>query len=430
MVRKFISNLDLSRPTKRAGPKMQNWSKNVDFNDRDYLQPESLSELQELVRVHQKLRARGTAHCFNEIANTSSYAINLSKMPKTIEVDSTSYSVKVAAGLKYGELAPILHQQGWALNNLASLPHISIAGSISTGTHGSGINNKNLANQVLSLDLVTAEGELRHIDHANPAFNAIVVGLGLGGVIYQYELKIEPTYQIRQVIYPSIPLDVLQRNFDGIMGTAYSVSYFTDWSSDQVGNLWCKFRDNEVIPESVGGCTKAEKKYHPIPSVDPVACTDQLGEPGYWHERLSHFKLEFTPSVGEEIQTEFFVDRKDAAVAIEAVSKLGSEIAPLLWISELRTVAQDELWLSGAYQRDTLAIHFTWKKLDVIYPVIERVEAALKPFNYRPHWGKVFTADATYLKNVYPKMGEFQALMQALDPGKKFENNFTRKNVG
>jgi xylitol oxidase len=406
---------------------MQNWSKNVDFNDRAFLQPESLTALQELVRSNAKLRARGTAHCFNEIANTSSYAINLAQMPKTIEVNPVSKSVTVAAGLKYGELAPELHKQGWALNNLASLPHISIAGSISTGTHGSGIKNQNLANQVLSLDLLTAEGELRHIDRANPAFNALVVGLGLGGIVYQYELKIEPTFEIRQVIYPEIPLDVLQRNFDQIMGTAYSVSYFTDWSTSQVGNLWCKFRDSEAIPESVGGSAKADKKFHPIPSVDPVACTDQLGESGDWHQRLSHFKLEFTPSVGEEIQTEFFVDRKDAAAAIDAISKLGEEITPLLWITELRTIAADDFWLSGAYQRDTFAIHFTWKKDLAIYPVIEKVEAALRPFNYRPHWGKVFTAEAQYLKSVYPKMSEFKALVEALDPNKKFENTFTRR---
>jgi len=406
---------------------MQNWSKNVDFNDRAYLQPESLAELQELVRTNQKIRARGTAHCFNEIANTSSYAINLAKMPKTITVDPEKKSVLVAAGLTYGELAPVLHAQGWALSNMASLPHISIAGSISTGTHGSGIKNQNLANQVLALDLVTAEGELRHIDRANPAFNALVVGLGLGGIVYQYELKIERTYEIRQVIYPEIPLDVLQRNFDQIMGTAYSVSYFTDWSSAQVGNLWCKFRDNEVIPESVGGSSQADKKYHPIPSVDPVACTEQLGVAGDWHDRLSHFKLEFTPSVGEEIQSEFFVDRKDASAAIEAVAQLGAEITPLLWITELRTIAADNLWLSGAFERDTLAIHFTWKKTDAIYPVIEKVEAALRPFNYRPHWGKVFTADAKYLNAAYPKFNEFKALVEALDPTSKFENSFTRR---
>ena len=408
---------------------MQNWSKNVDFNDRGYLQPDSLTELQELIRSNAKIRARGTAHCFNEIANTSSYAINLAKMPRVIEVSAETKSVKVSPGLTYGELAPVLHSQGWALNNLASLPHISIAGSISTGTHGSGIKNQNLANQVLSLDMVTAEGELRHLDRTSPAFNALVVGLGLGGIVYQYELKIEPTFEVRQVIYPDIPLDVLQRSFDQIMGSAYSVSYFTDWSSAQVGNLWCKFRDDEVIPESIGGSGKADKKFHPIPSVDPVACTEQLGVPGHWHDRLSHFKLEFTPSVGEEIQTEFFVDRKDAAAAIEAVSQLGSEITPLLWITELRTFAADNLWLSGAFERDCLAIHFTWKKLDAIYPVIEKVEVALRPFNYRPHWGKVFTADATYLMSVYPKMGEFQALVQALDPAKKFGNSFTRSKV-
>jgi xylitol oxidase len=405
---------------------MQNWSKNIEFNDKSYLQPTSLVELQELIRTNPKVRARGTAHCFNEIANTSSVAVNLAKMPRVIDVSSELSSVKVSAGLTYGELAPELHNQGWALNNLASLPHISIAGSISTGTHGSGIQNQNLPNQVLSFDMVTAEGELRHINRTNPAFSTLVVGLGLGGIVYQYELRIEPTFEVRQVIYPEIPLDVLQRNFDQIMGTAYSVSYFTDWSSAQVGNLWCKFRHSEVIPDSIGGSAKADKKYHPIPSVDPVACTEQSEVPGDWHERLPHFKLEFTPSVGEEIQTEFFVDRKDAAAAIEAVSQLGAEIAPLLWITELRTFAADNLWLSGAFERDCLAIHFTWKKLDAIYPVIEKVEAALRPFNYRPHWGKVFTADATYLKSVYPKMNEFQALVQALDPAKKFENTFTR----
>ena len=406
---------------------MQNWSKNVDFNDREFYQPESLAELQELVRSNQKIRARGTAHCFNEIANTSSYAVNLAKMPKVIEVNAQNPSVKVSSGLTYGELAPILHSQGWALNNLASLPHISIAGSISTGTHGSGIKNQNLANQVLSLDIVTAEGNIQNIDRTNPAFNALVVGLGLGGIVYQYELKVEPTFKIRQVIYPEIPLDILQRNFDQIMGTAYSVSYFTDWGSDRVGNLWCKFRDDEEIPESVGGRNKADKKYHPIPAVDPVACTEQLGEAGDWHQRLSHFKLEFTPSVGEEIQTEFFIDRKDAAAAIESLTQLSNEITPLLWITELRTIAADRLWLSGAYERDTLGIHFTWKKLDAIYPVVEKVEAALRPFNYRPHWGKVFTADAQYLSTVYPKMSEFKALIAGLDPAKKFENTFTRR---
>ena len=404
---------------------MQNWSKNIDFSEEVYLQPESLSELQEMIRSHKNIRARGSAHSFNEIADTHHVAINLAKMPKVIEVDESKRSVRVSAGLTYGELAPILNQKGWALSNLASLPHISIAGSISTGTHGSGINNQNLANQVVSLEVVVADGELKTITSTDPEFSAVVVGLGLGAVVYQYELKIEESYQIRQVIYPEIPLAVLQKNFDQIMSTAYSVSYFTDWASPQIGNLWCKFRDYELIPEQIGGALAATRKLHPIPSVDPQACTEQFGIPGPWHERLPHFKLDFVPSVGEEIQSEFFINRKDADSALSAIAALGSEISPLLWITELRTIAGDDLYLSGSYQRDTLAIHFTWKKDDAIYPIIAKIESALKPFGYRPHWGKVFISSTQEVLSAYPKIEEFKATISRLDPAKKFENSFT-----
>ncbi|CAB4624391.1 MAG: FAD-binding protein [Actinobacteria bacterium] len=405
---------------------MQNWSKNIDFGEKAYLQPQSLSELQEMVRSHTKIRARGSAHSFNEIANTSQYAINLSKMPQVIEVNQEKRSVKISAGMTYGELAPALDKQGWALHNLASLPHISIAGSIATGTHGSGIKNQNLANQVISLSVVTADGELKTFTDADSEFSALVVGLGLGAIVYQYELKVEESYQIRQVIYPEIPLAEIRGNFDQIMSSAYSVSYFTDWADPQIGNLWCKFRDDEVIPQMIGGATPATKKYHPIASVDPQACTEQFGEPGRWFERLPHFKLDFIPSVGEEIQSEFFVARKDADAALAAVAALGAEIAPLLWITELRTIAADNLLLSGSYQRDTMAIHFTWKKVDAIYPVIAKIEKALEPFEARPHWGKVYTTTFEEAVSTFPELAKFKATMQTLDPARKFENLSTK----
>ena len=405
---------------------MQNWSKNIDFGEKAYLQPRSLQELQEIVRTHKHIRARGSAHSFNQIADTNEYALNLAQMPQVIEVNEATRSVRVSAGLTYGQLAPELDKQGWALNNLASLPHISIAGSIATGTHGSGVNNQNLANQVISLEVVTADGELRTIRSGDSEFSAVVVGLGLGAIVYQYELKIEKSYQIRQVIYPEIPLTVLRENFDQIMSSAYSVSYFTDWADPQVGNLWCKFRDDESIPKSIGGVDAATKKYHPIPSVDPQACTEQLGEPGAWFERLPHFKLDFIPSVGEEIQSEFFVARNDADQALKVLSELGSEMAPLLWITELRTIAADDLFLSGSFQRDTLAIHFTWKKDDAIYPVIAKVESALKPFKYRPHWGKAFTSKLDEVMGAYPLSTDFQSVIKGMDPDKKFANLFTQ----
>jgi xylitol oxidase len=405
---------------------MQNWSKNIDFSEKAYLQPQSLSELQNMIRSNVKIRARGSAHSFNQIANSNDCAINLSKMPQVIEVNKEQRSVKVSAGMTYGELAPALDKQGWALHNLASLPHISIAGSIATGTHGSGIKNQNLANQVFSLDVVTADGELRTIGSGDSEFNALVVGLGLGAIVYQYQLKIEESFNIRQVIYPEIPLAEIKENFDQIMSSAYSVSYFTDWTSPHQGNLWCKFRDDEVIPQSIGGATPATKKYHPIASVDPQACTEQFGEPGLWFERLPHFKLDFIPSLGEEIQSEFFVAREDAGPALAALAKLGDDIAPVLWITELRTIAADDLLLSGSYQRDTLAIHFTWKKTDAIYPVIAKVENALKPFDYRPHWGKVYTTTFEEAVSKFSESAKFKEVIESLDPTRKFENVSTK----
>lgn len=405
---------------------MQNWSKNINFGEKGYLQPESLMELQEMVRSHTKIRARGSAHSFNEIANTDDHAINLAKMPQVIEINSENRTVRVSAGLTYGELAPALDKQGWALNNLASLPHISIAGSISTGTHGSGIANQNLANQVTSISAVTASGELRTFSLADDEFNALVVGLGLGVIVYQYELKIEESFKIRQVVYPEITLEALRENFNEIMSSAYSVSFFTNWANPQVGNLWCKFRDSEEIPESIAERFPAREKLHPIPSVDPQACTDQLGLSGFWFERLPHFKLDFLPSVGEEIQSEFFIDRKDANMALGAIAELGDEIAPLLWITELRTIAADNLYLSGSYQRDTLAIHFTWKKVDAIYPLIARIEKVLEPFNYRPHWGKVYTSTFQEAVSTFPELTKFKAAVNSLDPTRKFENLSTQ----
>ena len=408
---------------------MKNWSGNVEFQDAAYLEPSSLQELQEVIRKNGRIRVRGTAHCFNQIADTSAVSVNLAHMPEVIEINERVPSVTVSAGMTFGRLAPRINQAGWALSNLASLPHISIAGSVATGTHGSGITNQNLANQILSLYVVLEDGTLKKISKGDDLFNPLVVGLGLCVVVYQYEMKIEKTFNIRQVIYEEISRAELQRNFDSIMSAAYSVSYFTDWSNLGRGNLWCKFRAAEIIPDSIAGAQKAERKQHPIPSVNPEACTDQLEVPGPWHERLPHFKLEFMPSVGDEIQSEFFVDIKDAAEVISELEIVASEIYPLLWISEIRTIAADNLWLSGSFQRDTAAIHFTWKKSDAIYPLIKKIETLLAPFAYRPHWGKAFSAKHEYLKEVFPQIDEFKKVILGLDPSQKFSNGFIQDKL-
>ena len=409
---------------------MRNWAGNISFNDAQTLTPSSIDDLQKIVAANSSVRARGTAHSFNSIADTNGVGIVLSEMPRVIEIDSARSVVRVSGGLRYGDLAQSLHTKGFALHNLASLPHISIAGAIATGTHGSGVSNGSLSTEVSAIDLVLANGEIRRItrESVDDTFNAAVVGLGLLGIVSTLELDIEPTYEISQVVYPNFPRSLFYANLNAVLGAAYSVSFFTTWGAEDDGQVWTKERMSQSAGERASelfGIPAASAKQHPIPGIDPIHCTEQLDQPGAWHERLPHFKLEFTPSAGDELQSEYLVPRSYAAQALAALEPLAAEFNHLLQVSEIRTVKADNLWLSPSYKRDVVGIHFTWKKTDEIYQLLPRIEEVLANFQARPHWGKIFTYDRDYLASVYPKFSEFKALAETLDPTAKFHNEMT-----
>jgi xylitol oxidase len=170
---------------------------------------------------------------------------------------------------------------------------------------------------------------------------------------------------------------------------------------------------------------------HPIAGVDPVHCTEQLGVPGPWLDRLPHFRLEFTPSNGDELQTEYLVPRATALDALRAVRSLASRIRPLLQVTEVREVAADELWLSAAYASDVVALHFTWRPeqraVDALLPELEH---RLLPLGARPHWGKRFAADAAALEPLYPRLADFRALARRHDPRGVFVNDYLRAKLG
>jgi xylitol oxidase len=409
---------------------MRNWAGNISFHDAQTLTPTSVEELQKIVATNSLVRARGTAHSFNSIADTTGVGILLRELPQVIEVDSARSVVRVSGGLRYGDLAQSLHAKGFALHNLASLPHISIAGAIATGTHGSGVTNGSLSTEVRALDLVLADGDIRRLtrEDLEDTFNAAVVGLGLLGIVSTLELDIEPTYQISQVVYPNFPRSLFYENLNDILGAAYSVSFFTTWGEKDDGQVWTKERTSQFAGEresELFGIPAASAKQHPIPGIDPIHCTEQLNQPGAWHERLPHFKLEFTPSAGDELQSEYLVPRSYAAQALAALESLSAEINELLQVSEIRTVKADNLWLSPGYEMDVVGIHFTWQKTDEIYQLLSRIEEVLANFQARPHWGKVYTYDRDYLASVYPKFSEFKALAETLDPTAKFQNEMT-----
>lgn len=412
-----------------------NWAGNLTYHTNTLLTPTSVNETQQIVKNTPKLRALGSRHSFNAIADSTAAQISLHDLD-SMELDATAKTVTVGAGVRYGTLAPYIDKQGYALHNLASLPHITVAGAISTATHGSGVTNGNLSTAVSGLEIVTADGELIHLTRANDGaqFLAAVVNLGALGVITKVTLDVEPTYQVKQIVYENLSMSQLEHNLDAILSSGYSVSLFTDWQKHNVSEVWIKSRVDSSpagpIPPLFYGATAAKQKLHPIVSHPAEACTEQMGIPGPWYERLPHFRMNFTPSSGAEIQSEFFVPRSHGYEAILAVESLRDKITPHLFITEIRTIAADNLLMSPAYKQDCMAIHFTWKpETPEVLAVLPLIEAKLAPFNAKPHWAKVFTMPPARIKQVYANIPQFQALVNQFDAKGKFRNQFVQDNI-
>ncbi len=398
-----------------------NWAGNVSFASA-LEAPRSVAELQELVAASEKLRVLGTGHSFNRIADSTGTLVSVAELPKVIEVGDSG--VTVSAGLRYGEITAALEAQGLALHNLGSLPHISVAGACSTGTHGSGDGNGPLADAVNAITFVDASGELVTLTRGDADFAGSIVSLGALGVTVSLTLDVQPSYQVSQVVYDGLPVERLGTDFAAVMGSAYSVSAFTDWVDPEV-MVWRKQRGHEPIEPTWLGAKVADGPRHPIKAMPADYATQQGGIPGPWHERLPHFRLEFTPSNGDELQSEYFVPRERAAEAFDALRALGNQFAPVIQVSEIRTIAADDLWLSPSQGRDTVALHFTWIQDEAaVRPVLAALEEAIAPLDARPHWGKVFVADAATLRQRYPKVPDFIALAAKYDPAGKFRNPY------
>ncbi len=403
-----------------------NWAGNVAFRAARAHRPASLAELQAVVAGASRVRALGTGHSFNRIADTTEDLVSVAGLPPVVEVDSARRTARVSAGLRWGEVVGPLHDAGFALHNLGSLPHISIAGAVATGTHGSGVGNGTLASAVSALELVTADGSLLRLSRADDPdrFDGSVVALGALGVVHTVELDVQPTYDLRLCVYEGLTLDRLRADLDEVLSSGYSVSVFWDWRADTT-QVWRRTAAAEGEPDREWlGATAADGPRHPIPGLPGTTCTEQLGVPGPWHARLPHFRLEFTPSSGEELQSEWFVARSDAVAAFDSLADLRERIAPVLQITEVRAIAQDRLWLSPSAGRDTVALHFTWVADEAaVAPVVAAVEERLLAFGARPHWGKVFSTPPDVVRGLYDRFEDFEALVRELDPRGTFCND-------
>ncbi len=418
-----------------AGEALTNWSGNITYSTDRVHEAATVEEIRSYVRGEEKLKVLGTRHCFNSIANSRHNLLSLKPMQE-MTINREARTVTVGPGVKYGQLGPYLDERGFALHNLASLPHIGVAGACTTATHGSGEKNGNLATEVRSLELVTAAGDLVKLSRESDEreFPGAVVGLGALGVITRMTLQLQPTYQVRQYVYQDLPLREMQEHFDEIEASGYSVSLFTDWRNKKVSELWIKCRMGDgrpfAAPEELFGAKLAHRNLHPIIGISAENCTEQMGVPGPWYDRLPHFRMGFMPSAGKELQTEYLIPRRHAIEAMLAVERLQDQVSPHLFISEIRTIAADDLWMSTAYQRPSVAIHFTWKPdWPAVRNVLPIVEKELGPFQPRPHWGKLFTMEPRVLRSRYEKFDEFRTLAAKYDPKGKFRNEFLNTNI-
>jgi xylitol oxidase len=431
MATPLLSSLGAWAQTKR----LKNWAGNLTFSTDNVFYPKSVTEVQQLVKKHSKLKVQGTRHCFNTIADSKDNLLSTRDLKSVVSIDKKAHTVTVEGGIKYGELAPYLDKQGFALNNLASLPHISVAGSIATATHGSGVKNGNLSSAVTALELIIADGSIVHLSKATDAekLNGAIVGLGALGIVTKVTLQIEPTFNVAQRVFINMPMAQVKQHFEKIVSAGYSVSLFTDWQHDSINEVWIKSKvgtDKDENGLEFYGAKAATKNVHPIIALSAENCTEQMGVPGPWYERLPHFKMGFTPSSGKELQSEYFVPIHHAVEAIQAVARLGKQISPHLFITEIRTIAADHLWLSPCRNQTSITIHFTWKQeTAAVLKLLPLIEKELSPFNARPHWGKIFTMAPKVLESRYEKLADFKRLAAEYDPKGKFRNDFLSKEI-
>jgi len=414
---------------------LKNWAGNLEYSTGNVHYPKSVEEVQQVVKKCNNLTALGSRHSFNKIADNANNQVSLNNLNRMVALDAATNTVTVESGMKYGELAPYLHERGYALHNLASLPHISIAGAVATATHGSGMANGNLSTGVTGIEYINAAGDLVSLSKKKDGdlFNGTVVALGALGVVTKLILDLQPAFDMKQVVYRNLAMKELEKNFNEIMAGGYSVSFFTDWKNKNINEVWIKSRaenGNASAAPELYGAKLATQNLHPIETESAENCTEQMGVAGPWYERMPHFKMGFKPSAGKELQSEYFIPIEYAYEAMMVMERLHEKITPHLFISEIRAIAADDLWMSPCYKKPCIALHTTWKQeVNTVMNLLPVIEEQLAPFNARPHWAKLFTISPPVLQSRYEKLNDFKKLVNQYDPTGKFRNEFLSKNL-
>ena len=249
----------------QGGPRT-NWSGNYTYTAKTLDVPKSVGEVQTVLKRGTKIKALGAKHSFNGIADSTGEQVSLEAL-NSMELDAKAHTVTVGAGVRYGQLAPYLDAKEFAVHNLASLPHVTVIGACATATHGSGSRNGNLSTAVVALEMVKPDGSVVVLkkEAMSGQFEGAVVALGGLGVVTRVTLKVVPTFQVRQVVYENLSMNMLEKHLEEIFASAYSVSLFTDWQQHRISQVWVKHKVTpgekfEFAPELFGAKLAKDRK--------------------------------------------------------------------------------------------------------------------------------------------------------------------------
>jgi xylitol oxidase len=402
----------------------RNWARNITYSTA-VTHPGTVEQLQTAVAAARTVHAVGTRHSFSTCADSDGLLVALDRIAPDLVVDEAAGTATVGSAIRLGDLGRLLEARGYAIANLPSLPHISLGGAVATATHGSGDSLGMLATFVRGLEVVGADGAVRRFEGAELA--GAVMSYGALGVVTRITVAVEPAFEVRQDPFSELPWRDLEEHLDEIFAAAYSVSLFTAWTGDVRGGL-VKTRSGAGWTGSFFG---AELTPEDPAEIGAVTKNTEVRSFGPSWDRLPHFRLAAVPSVGEELQSEYFVPRSTALETLRTIRALGPDIDRALHATELRSVAADELWLSPASGSDVLAIGFTWRDApDLVYPLLPRLEERILPLGARPHWAKLFDVRGDALRSLYPRWDDFLALRDAVDPQRKFTNAFLAEVLG
>jgi alditol oxidase len=404
---------------------MKNWGGNLSYGTDQILEPTTIDELSQIIKSG-KVRPIGTKHSFSPVVIGDGKLVSTMGLVFEPFVDEKEAKVTVAANTRFGDLAIYLESRGWALKNMGSLPHISIAGACATGTHGSGDGNQILSASLSSYSFLDGRGEMQTFSRGDELFEAGRLGLGAYGLWVQLTLDVVPSYRMRQDVYHDILWEAFYENPANLTSAGYSVSLFTKWGKPTIDQTWVKTRISDGPPANPlhGVYAETESKRELAPGVGDNL-TAQGGQEGAWCDRLPHFRLDATPSAGDEIQTEYFVQRDQVASAVKQLNQLAELINPILIITEIRTIASDQAWLSPMLRGDSVALHFTWRNDPAaVNDAVQQIEAKLGDYGIIPHWGKVNAFDKSRLAAVHSRISDAREVFDELDPMRKFSSEY------